>query len=365
MVSLKLTRPISLLSKGQRGISERKPRKRGGKSKHRGISHEQVCVLVAKDRTKATVSKVACMGRIVKIKVDNMIGSKLTSDNVLVTDAWKAYKTYAKEKGFEHYRIKSNDGKHVIKVLYHIQNVNGLHSGMKQWIDSFKGVATKYLDNYLTWFLFVDSRSNESTKHNIKEFLLTSFVFEMTETYDGLRLASSMYSVSEYYVYKNMEVNKIISRKIISASVSGSMFAILLGLIVPNPFGETISSIPNYLFAVAITTPVYLMYSFPAILIYGVLTSILSDNVSQFISTKMKSEKSEVIFSGILHAVFGLILLLYSLGASLLFFITDRVLQKKNKHYKPLQAIKSLGIPLAVWLIFMGIVYLEHILNGG
>jgi len=54
--------------KGQRGITDRKPRKRGGKSKHRGISHEQVCVLVARDRTKATVSKVACMGRIMKTK---------------------------------------------------------------------------------------------------------------------------------------------------------------------------------------------------------------------------------------------------------------------------------------------------------
>jgi ISXO2-like transposase domain len=175
--------------KGKRGISDRKPRKRGGKSKHRGISHEQVCVLVARDRTKATVSKVACMGRVVKTKVDNMIGSKLTPDNVLVTDAWRAYKTNAKEKGIEQYRIKSNDGKHVIKGLYHIQNVNDLHSRMKQLIDRFKGVVTKYLDNYLAWFLFVDSRSNESTKQNIKEFLLTSFVFEMTDTYESLRLA--------------------------------------------------------------------------------------------------------------------------------------------------------------------------------
>ena len=48
--------------KGKRDISDRKPHKRGGKSKHRGISHEQVCVLVARDRTKAKVSKVACMG---------------------------------------------------------------------------------------------------------------------------------------------------------------------------------------------------------------------------------------------------------------------------------------------------------------
>jgi hypothetical protein len=61
---------------------------------------------------------------------------------------------------------------------------------MKQWIDRFKGVATKYLDNYLAWFLFVDSRSNESTKHNIiKEFLLTTFLFEMTDTYDSGRLS--------------------------------------------------------------------------------------------------------------------------------------------------------------------------------
>ncbi|MCM3587813.1 hypothetical protein M3182_18975 [Mesobacillus maritimus] len=162
-----------------------------------------------------------------------------------------------------------------------------------------------------------------------------------------------------------MEVNKILSRKIISASISGSLFAILLGLIVPNPFGEAITSISDYLFAVVLTTPLYLMYSFPAILIYGVLTSIISDKVSQMISTKIGNEKSEIIISAILHGVFGLILLLYSLGASMLFFITDRLLQKKNNNYKWFLAIKSLAIPLAVWLIFMGIVYLEHIVVGG
>jgi hypothetical protein len=60
---------------------------------------------------------------------------------------------------------------------------------MKKWIDRFKGMATNYLDNHLAWFLFLDSHSNETTKHNIKEFLLTSFVFEMSETYVNLRLS--------------------------------------------------------------------------------------------------------------------------------------------------------------------------------
>jgi len=92
------------------------------------------------------------MGRVVKTKVDSTIGSKLSTDNVIVKYAWRAYKTYAKEKGIEHYRIKSNDRRYVIRGLYHIQNVNGLHSRLKQWINRFKGVATKYLD---AWLLFV------------------------------------------------------------------------------------------------------------------------------------------------------------------------------------------------------------------
>lgn len=94
-------------------------------------------------------------------------------------------------KGFECTHCASEHVVRFIKGLYHIQNVNGngLHSRLKQWIDRFKGVATKYLDNYLAWFFFVDSRSNKSTKQHIKEFLLTTFVFEMTDTYDSLQLS--------------------------------------------------------------------------------------------------------------------------------------------------------------------------------
>ena len=43
--------------------------------------------------------------------------------------------------------------------------------------------------------------SNESIKQHIKEFLLTSFVFEMTDTYNSLRLSKfvvfSLFNVAE------------------------------------------------------------------------------------------------------------------------------------------------------------------------
>jgi hypothetical protein len=55
--------------KGKRKVKGRKARKRGGSSSQRGISKEQVCVLVARVRQKATYSKVVGKGRIVKSRL--------------------------------------------------------------------------------------------------------------------------------------------------------------------------------------------------------------------------------------------------------------------------------------------------------
>ncbi len=76
----------------------KRARKRGGSSGFRGISKDQVCVLVARDRQKTTLSSVLGKGRIVKKELENKIGEKLTSNNILCTDSWRAFTTYAKDK---------------------------------------------------------------------------------------------------------------------------------------------------------------------------------------------------------------------------------------------------------------------------
>lgn len=150
----------------------------------------------------------------------------------------------------------------------------------------------------------------------------------------------------------------ILPRKIISASVSGTIFAIILGVTHPDPFvDKNLSSIQNYLLSTSTIIPIYMMYSFPAILIYGVFTSIISDKVGEYIASKVKEKKVNHIVSVGLHIIFGLILNWVSLGASILFFITDRILRSRYKKYKWLEAIKSLAIPVLTWLIFMGIVW--------
>jgi IS1 family transposase len=174
---------------GKRKIDGRKSRKRGGASKYRGISKEQVCVLIAIDRQKLTYSKVIGQGRIVKSRLDKAIGSKLSTSNVLCTDAWRAFKTYANEKGLEHYRFKS-DGKERVKGLYHIKNVNNYHSRLRGWMDRFNGVATKYLDHYLSWFQFLDVIKHRNDNAMVSKMIVDSCLFSINATYNKLRLSA-------------------------------------------------------------------------------------------------------------------------------------------------------------------------------
>lgn len=175
--------------KGKKNISERKPRKRGGNSKYRGISNDQICVLVARDRQKTTYSGVLERGRILTTKLDEAIGSHLSDSNVLCTDSWRAFSSYVNTKGLPHYRFKS-DGKQRVKGVYHIQSVNSYHSRLKKWMDRFNGVATKYLQHYLAWFRYLDSKEYENTASNKKQMLVSSCLFSVTDTNTKLRCSA-------------------------------------------------------------------------------------------------------------------------------------------------------------------------------
>ncbi|WP_193568333.1 hypothetical protein [Gracilibacillus saliphilus] len=147
-----------------------------------------------------------------------------------------------------------------------------------------------------------------------------------------------------------------IARKIVAASVSGSLYAIILAIFVPTPLGGNMQTVGEYIEAFTIVIPAYLMYSFPVILVYGTVTSIISDVVARLIA-KCTREHLKIYYSFILHILFGLILLWYSLLAAGIFFITDYLIRGKNLN-KWSHALKSLGLPILVWVVFMGLAYL-------
>ncbi|MFI3254166.1 MAG: IS1595 family transposase [Eubacteriales bacterium] len=129
--------------------NSKKSRKRGKEVDYRGISHEQICVSTAMGRKSGLVASPVCKGRLTTQCLLNLYTDKIEPQTTICTDSHKAYPKFAEEIKAELHQIES--GKHKKGVL-HINHINSLHSQLKNWIiHDRKGVATKFLNNYLLW----------------------------------------------------------------------------------------------------------------------------------------------------------------------------------------------------------------------
>ena len=145
--------------KGSRKL-ERKPRKRGGSASKRGISNEQVCILIARDRSKQTVDFVTGNGAITATILKTHLKPILDSDTLLVSDSNPTYDSFCNAENITHKAVNLSQDQRVIEGAYHVQNVNAYHSRFKSWLLRFHGVATKYLPNYLGWCRVMDEYRN-------------------------------------------------------------------------------------------------------------------------------------------------------------------------------------------------------------
>lgn len=75
----------------------------------------------------------------------------VTSDNQLCCDGGKAIVGFARKQDIPCQILPSPGGPRPEAPNLHINNVNGYHSRLKEWLRPFHGVATKYLDHYLGW----------------------------------------------------------------------------------------------------------------------------------------------------------------------------------------------------------------------
>jgi transposase-like protein len=134
--------------KGERHLP-RPPRKRGGVAKKRGLSSEQIPVLVVRDRS--TVTTDAVLPKANTASVTAVLAPVLDADVVLCSDSNAIYHCFAERAHIAHTPVNLKAGIRVIDHAFHIQNANAYHSLLKGWMARFHGVATKYLPNYLGW----------------------------------------------------------------------------------------------------------------------------------------------------------------------------------------------------------------------
>ena len=139
--------------------------KRGTKASKRGISREQVCVPCGVNLDGLSIAKVSNLGRPRLKDLQKVLNGKIAKDSVFVTDSLRSYQKLSFDMNLSHIRIPRR--KFAVGT-FNIQTINSYHSRLKNMIiHRFKGVATKYLNNYLVYHNFVnfakDSFENKKT----------------------------------------------------------------------------------------------------------------------------------------------------------------------------------------------------------
>jgi len=178
--------------KGDRHITDRAPRKRGGKAPKRGISKDLDCILVARDRNGLTLAQIAARGRISLSQAASALNGILDDVTVLCSDAANTWRLFAQIEDIDHVELNASKRERV-KNIYHIQNANGFHGRLKQWIKRFNGVSSKFLNNYLVLFRFLDARSKEAPRSRREGLLSTAFMTPAPETYHTIKSTCFVY----------------------------------------------------------------------------------------------------------------------------------------------------------------------------
>jgi hypothetical protein len=133
--------------KGARGLA-RPARKRGGVAKKRGLSDEQVPVLIARDRNAATTDAI------LKDRSTRSIAAVLepvvAKSAILVSDGAPAYQAFAFYAGLPHIALNLERRRADPRHLSHPERQQ-LRQPAEDLDAALQRRCTKYLDSYLGW----------------------------------------------------------------------------------------------------------------------------------------------------------------------------------------------------------------------
>ena len=152
---------LNVNEKGQRNLGRDPYKRPSDRTTKRGVSNDKISIMVASDRNGNPVMRVAKMGRIDAQCIEKTIGDLISDKNILCSDSHPSIISWATDRKLEHHTFIASKH-HVKNKCYHVQHVNSMDNLYERWIKPFYGVATKYLPQYLNWFVFLKRVKNSN-----------------------------------------------------------------------------------------------------------------------------------------------------------------------------------------------------------
>ena len=160
--------------KGERGIADRPPRRRGTRCwvRFRG---RRAYVVMACDRLGRVVTALARTGRVDADAIAHVLSAHVRGVPALTAPEGPFGPTarLARRKGWEFCRARGGmlDAR---PWPAHVRTIRSYRLRLRRWLPRFHGVATKYLPNYLIWHLALDSARRNGLEASLMRWPLGS-----------------------------------------------------------------------------------------------------------------------------------------------------------------------------------------------
>ena len=126
----------------------REPRKHGAKAAKPGLSNEQICVCAGVQRSGASFAVAVNRAKPSIAELKEAFGGHISKSTMLLCDGLRGYSSLKTLNDCEVIDVNNADLKK--KSFYNLNSVNNFHSFIKEQYRAWRGVATKYLNRYMT-----------------------------------------------------------------------------------------------------------------------------------------------------------------------------------------------------------------------
>jgi hypothetical protein len=122
-----------------------------------------VSVIATCDRSGREDLRVLTKGGLRPEDITSVLQGRLQNVELLISQNHESYNSLGEKVKIDHKNYAVNTKQKKAEKIYHIQNVNNMNHRLNSFLNSFHGVATKYLQNYMNWFLMLE-KIKDSTK---------------------------------------------------------------------------------------------------------------------------------------------------------------------------------------------------------
>ena len=149
-------------------VLPRKAHRRGNDCKD--MTGSRACVMYALERNGQTYGECLGKGQPTVNVISYAFGDRLERESIFISD--KASGTclyFAQRDDIEfvsvaaHVNPKLHRSPPEIRGVYHIQNINNMHARFRRFLRPYNGVATKYLNNYVNLFVWLENHKKKGS----------------------------------------------------------------------------------------------------------------------------------------------------------------------------------------------------------